>query len=146
MSLSKVVMKPALLSREQKHDLQVTPNFNLSELEFRSVIPDEYLGNATNLLIELQKVRDALDKPIIITSGYRAAEYNLEIGGATKSQHITASAVDCYARDMDIKAFHKFVRDGIKAKKWNFGGLGFYDRGWIHADIRKSPHLVEWVG
>lgn len=139
-------MKPQLLKSEQKHDLQVTPNFNLSELEFRSVIPDEYLGNAKNLLIELQKVRDALGKPIIITSGYRAAEYNQEIGGATKSQHITASAVDCYARDMDIKTFHKFVRDGIKAKKWNFKGLGFYDRGWIHVDIRNSPHLVEWVG
>lgn len=139
-------MKPQLLKSDQKHDIQVTTNFNIAELEFRSVIPDEYLDNAKKLLIELQKVRDALGSPIIITSGYRAAEYNQEIGGATKSQHITACAVDCYAKNLTVQAFHKFVREGIKAKKWNFKGLGFYDRGWIHVDIRNSPHLVEWVG
>lgn len=139
-------MKSALLSREQKHDLQVTKNFNLSELEFRSIIPDQYLDNAKTLLVELQKVRDALGQPIIITSGYRESAYNEAIGGATHSQHILACAVDCYVKDMPIKDFHKFVREGIKAQRWNFKGLGFYDRGWIHVDIRKSPHLVEWVG
>lgn len=136
----------SFLSKDQKHDIQVTKNFNISELEFRAVIPDQYLENAKNLLIEMQKVRDAIQKPIIITSGYRDSAYNESIGGATQSQHILACAADCYIKDMPIKEFHKIVRDGIKAQRWNFKGLGFYDRGWIHVDIRKSPHLVEWVG
>ena len=48
-------MKPQLLKSEEKHDLQVTTNFNLSELEFRSVIPDEYLGNAKKATYRIAK-------------------------------------------------------------------------------------------
>jgi hypothetical protein len=42
----------------------------------------------------LQPLRDELDSPVIITSGYRPKALNTLIGGSEKSQHITGEAAD----------------------------------------------------
>ena len=60
-------------------------NFSQTELEYstkaskkgiNNQIPVEYLDNAKELINALQKIRDALGKPIQITSGYRCPELN----------------------------------------------------------------------
>lgn len=73
-----------------------TVNFSQYELE-RSVkaskngidnsIPQQYLQNAQDLLNALQTFRDALGKPIKITSGYRCEKLNKLVGGVPNSSH-----------------------------------------------------------
>lgn len=74
-----------------------TKNFSQSELEKSSKaeknkidnrIPSEYLNNAQELLNGLQSIRDALGKPIKITSGYRCEKLNRLVGGVHNSSHL----------------------------------------------------------
>ena len=62
--------------------MQVTKNFKLSELEFSDPIPAEKIASATELLQNLQIIRDHFQRPIVIISGYRSPERNAAVGGA----------------------------------------------------------------
>ncbi len=77
-------------------------------------------------------------KPIIINSAYRTTDYNKKIGGATQSQHLTASAADIRVEGMTSVALHKVILELIKEGKIHNGGLGLYNT-FVHYDIRKTP-------
>lgn len=51
-----------------------------------------------NLLVDnvLDPVRDMVDTPIIITSGYRCPKVNRLVGGVDNSQHMSGCAADFY--------------------------------------------------
>ena len=74
-----------------------TKNFSQYELErsakatkngINNSIPQQYLQNAQDLLNTLQVFRDALGKPIKITSGYRCEKLNKLVGGVHNSSHL----------------------------------------------------------
>lgn len=46
------------------------------------------------LAFTVQKIRDALDRPIIINSACRCEEHNREVGGVNGSQHVKGYAAD----------------------------------------------------
>ncbi len=53
------------------------------------------LANIRNVLAPgMQRVRDSLGLPVLITSGYRSAEVNAAIGGSKSSQHSQGLAAD----------------------------------------------------
>ena len=83
-----------LLTKEEKTNLQVTKNFNMSEMEYYDKVPANLLDEAKEVLTNLQVLRDALGVPLSIMSGYRSPERNASVGGATKSQHMQGNAVD----------------------------------------------------
>lgn len=73
-----------------------TKNFSQSELEkstkaskngINNTIPQHLIQNAKDLLSTLQVIRDALGKPIKITSGYRCEKLNKLVGGVPNSSH-----------------------------------------------------------
>lgn len=73
-----------------------TKNFSQSELEkstkaskngINNAIPQHLIQNAKDLLSTLQVIRDALGKPIKITSGYRCEKLNKLVGGVPNSSH-----------------------------------------------------------
>lgn len=73
-----------------------TKNFSQSELErstkaskngINNAIPQHLLQNAQDLLNTLQVFRDALGKPIKITSGFRCEMLNKLVGGVPNSSH-----------------------------------------------------------
>lgn len=127
-----------MLKKEQKTNLQVTKNFNISEMEYYDVVPPELVANATELLQNLQVLRDACGKSITIISGYRSPERNKAVGGATMSQHMFANAADIQIKDMKPQQMYDLVEKLIKEGKMKQGGLGLYPRegGWIHYDTR----------
>ena len=52
------------------------------------------------LVWALEKVRYAIGKPIIITSGIRCPAHNAAVGGATASKHMLGMAADIMVRGM----------------------------------------------
>lgn len=119
--------------------MELTKNFSLSEFNCRDgrVIPDEYMDNVKELATNLQVLRDYIEEPIHINSCYRPPDYNVKIGGAKNSQHLTASAADITCKSKSPKQLATIVEKLIKEKKLKFGGLGIYP-GFIHVDIRKN--------
>ena len=124
------------ITSEQTMDKQLTKNFKYSEFFCKGIEPPaEYFNNVMQCALQLQKVRDIIKKPIIITSAYRTKEYNASIGGKKASQHLTANAVDSNAVGMDIRVYLTFL-----VRYTNFQGFcigtGRSPYNLIHADLR----------
>lgn len=87
-------------------------HFNLSEFFRSSTAAENGIKNepsiderATivrniNLLVDnvLDPVRDMVDAPIIITSGYRCPQVNRLVGGVDNSQHMSGCAADFHVK------------------------------------------------
>ena len=67
-----------------------TRNFTLAEAihSDRDSFPEELLPIAYCAMGTIQSLRDVLQIPITITSGYRSSGHNQAIGGAKNSRHI----------------------------------------------------------
>ena len=123
----------------------LTRNFSLSEFKCTdgSPVPSRFLGNVKELAKNLQKLRDALGRPIHITSGYRTKSYNSKIGGAPSSKHMLAQAADIQIPGLTPRvvgdAIEALIHDGVMVQ----GGLGRYS-GWIHYDVRGDR--ARWRG
>lgn len=90
----------------------------------------------SDLVIKLQALRDIIEKPIVINSGYRTPEYNKKIGGASRSQHIYGKAADIAISGINPKEIAK------QAETLGFMGIGLYDWG-CHVDTRKTKSFWE---
>ena len=81
-------------------------------------------------LDKLQALRDALGKPLVLTSAYRSPEHNKRVGGAKNSQHMRGIAFDVRMENHDPQAFE------AAARAVGFTGFGYYPRsGFMHIDL-----------
>lgn len=83
-------MKNLILSKNFQLREFIRSRYSYDNTPVDGVIYRLYFG-VTNIL---QPLRDYLNKPIKITSGYRCPEINRAVGGANNSQHMTGNAVD----------------------------------------------------
>ena len=116
---------------------QLSKNFKKSEFKCKdgSEVPDELMDNLKDLVENLQIIRDTIDKPIRIISGYRSPKYNRRIDGARRSQHMKAKAADIVVRGMSPVEVHREVLKLIKEGKIKKGGVGLY-KHFVHYDVR----------
>lgn len=116
---------------------QLTTNFNISEFACKdgTAVPASLRANAKELAQNLQKLRDAVGKPININSAYRTPKHNKSIGGKSNSQHLYAKAADIRIRGMTPAEVKKRILELIKKKKMKQGGIGLYNT-FVHYDIR----------
>lgn len=98
-----------------------------------SKVPAEYEANAYEVLRRLQVVRDFYGKPVRIKSGYRTAEHNKAVGGATNSQHLTASAADFVVEGVSPAQVRETLEGLIRIGAIPDGGIGSY-LTWTHLD------------
>lgn len=121
-------------------------NFTLSELIKSDTaiknninnLPDlKSLDNLLNLIVFcLQPLRDKIQRPIIISSGYRCNKLNLLIGGANNSQHLLGCAADFKIQGMTIPAAIDFIKNsGIEFDQL----INEYDK-WIHISYSKGKN------
>ena len=117
-------------------NMQLTKNFNLSEFTKNgNDLPIELLGNMKEVAKNLQVLRDVLEKPISINSGYRRPEYNAKIGGAKNSFHMKGMAADIHVSGMTPLQVHTIIDILINDGKMKQGGLGLYGT-FVHYDIQ----------
>jgi len=126
-------------SKPKKVKKPSSKHFKLEEFHCKdgTPVPEEYYDNVQELMDNLEVIREHFEGiyPIRINSGYRTPEYNKSVGGAGKSQHLTASAAD-----IRISITPSIVQDAIeqlqKDEKIKKGGLGRYPT-FTHYDIGK---------
>jgi len=117
--------------------MKLTENFSRSEFDSKdgALMPSKVLHNIKILAEQLQELRDYLNKPITINSGYRSPKHNRSIGGVKNSQHVLGMAADISVLGMSTKKVHEAIEALIKDKAMLQGGLGLYAK-FVHYDIR----------
>jgi uncharacterized protein YcbK (DUF882 family) len=126
--------------------MKLTNNFNLNEFNKHNFpLTETILRNIQELAKNLQVLRDEVKKPIKITSGYRNAEFNKKIGGASQSRHITGQAADLKIEGYTPKQVAAIIEKLIASGKMKQGGLGIYST-WIHYDtFFNGKHPRRWT-
>lgn len=119
---------------------QLTKNFHRKEFDCKdgTKVPLQFKNNLIKLATNLQVLRDDLNAPMVINSGYRSVSHNTKVGGAKSSQHLTASASDITQSKETTLQLYKRIERLIKEGKMHNGGLGLYDN-FVHYDIRQVP-------
>ncbi|MGL4210337.1 MAG: D-Ala-D-Ala carboxypeptidase family metallohydrolase [Cetobacterium somerae] len=96
------------------------------------------MDNMLLTIVMLQKVRELLGVPMVISSGYRCSELNKLVGGSNVSKHMEFLAID-FIPKMDINtAYRKIINSDIKYDKVI---LEKNSKGsvWIHIQFSKTP-------
>ncbi len=109
----------------------ISPNFSRWELADRRT--GELAGDFLHLVDHLEQLRrDAGGRPLNILSGYRSAETNRRVGGATNSQHL-------HGRAADIPAGYATQAQAVAA---GFTGIGMSGKWATHVDVRPGGVTV----
>lgn len=132
--------------------MRAAPDFTFDEL-IRSATaeklgidnlpPPEEMDNLRHLAVKiLQPLRNAWQRPIIVTSGYRSPALNKALGGARNSQHLMGQAADICATDpADNKALFLTAVRLIQEGTLQVGQLiDEYAYQWIHISL-PTPRL-----
>jgi len=86
--------------------MNLSPHFTLEEMTQSEYAarrgwpndPEEKeIANLKRLAMLLEQVRSEVNKPIVVTSGYRSPNVNSAIGGSKNSQHMLGCAADIRA-------------------------------------------------
>lgn len=99
--------------------MQLSEHFHLSEfvrsdtaraMGWDNVPPPEAVRRLHMLCLRvLEPVRQRIDAPLVVSSGYRSTKLNLAIGGSPTSQHIKGEAADIYTGAMDAADLHSLI-------------------------------------
>lgn len=119
--------------------MELTKNFSKKEFDSKdgAKMPDNILVNVAKLACNLQRLRDKLEKPILINSGYRSKSHNINVGGSPNSQHLLGKAADIRVNGMTSGQIANEIEKLILKGEMLQGGLGIYDT-FVHYDIRKK--------
>lgn len=123
----------------------MTKNFKISEFDCKDGIkvPIELMHNLHKLATNIQIIRDNLDAPITINSGYRTKSHNKKVGGASKSYHLTADAGDLKQNKETPLQLYKRIERLINDGLIHDGGLILYNT-FVHYDTRKVPYRANY--
>lgn len=123
--------------------MSLSKNFNKTEFDCKCgcLMPYQVYLNVQLLASNLQVVRDLVDKPILITSGFRCITHNSNVGGVRDSFHTQGLAADFFVRDMSVVNVFRLMKLCIKENTIAPGGLGLYPT-FVHYDLRNS--FVSW--
>jgi GH24 family phage-related lysozyme (muramidase) len=138
----------ALFTPESPFTFKITPHITYGEFalgqEARRFHHQHQCDTAVKLAQFLEKVRTQFGgKPITITSGYRPAAINRQVGGASQSEHlynaIGIGAVDFNIIGADINAVQAWCD-----KTWPHS-LGYgAPKGFCHLGIRQGGPRLRW--
>ena len=91
----------------------------------------------------LQKLRDQIGKPLIITSGYRCRFHPAEAvkKKTTPARHQQGIAADLYCPEMDLRDLYEAA---VRCQL--FTGIGVNPHaGFLHLDCRPASEAADWA-
>jgi len=112
------------------NNIIIAPHFKLSEFACPCC---NLVMLHPKLLAKLVELRDVLERPVSITSGYRCFEYNQKVGGVANSYHCIGLAADIKVKDINLIELLGY------AEEIDFAGIGFYEKkNFLHLDVRPT--------
>lgn len=119
-------------------NVQLTKHFKVKEFACKDGSPvvfiDDYLYNILEIL------RNKLEKPVIINSGYRTPEWNKKCGGAKYSYHMRGMAADIRVNGISPKELANKLNEIIPDEC----GIIVYEN-WVHFDVRTDKKYRKGV-
>lgn len=132
----------AVKTYKKKAISKLSTNFKSTEFDCHGS------GCCTETLIDeqlveyLQDIRDHFGKPVTVSSAYRCATHNKNVGGATGSRHMKGQAADIYINGVKPAEIAKY------AESIGILGIGLYetdkDGHFVHIDTRTTKSF--WYG
>lgn len=126
--------------------MNLSPNFTLDEMTFsqtaerkgiKNIPPPNVVKSLINTCNQLEKVRELLRAPIIISSGYRSPLLNKEVGGSATSQHVLGEAVDFVAPKAGTP---REIVDMIRKSNIVFDQLILEFDRWVHISFKETKN------
>ena len=85
---------------------------------------------------KLQDVRDQLEIPMIVNSGYRCEQHNLDVGGVPGSYHLKGTAADFHFPNSHFRAL-------AAMHCLNMGlSIGINSGSMLHVDNRAGNNII----
>lgn len=109
------------------NEFQITENFSLREFQCPCC---HTVMLHPKLAASLQKLREAWGKPLTVTSGYRCARHNAEVGGVPNSRHMRGLAADVAVPRAEQGKFRELARAAGFSKI-----LTYPARNFVHLEI-----------
>lgn len=126
----------SIITFERGNNSNLTPNFKYREFDCKCGC--SITKHNTELSDKLQILRDYVGKPVIITSPYRCPTHNAKVGGARKSFHMEGCAADLIIDNVNVLEIGKIC------ESIGFNGIGVYDDGYVHVDVRPVSEKYFW--
>jgi len=126
--------------------VQITKHFTLDELCASATAKARGIQNKPNAqqiialvyltCYVLEPLRDAMNEPIPISSGFRCEQLNRAVGGVSNSQHMRGQAADlCIGGDLEKgKRWFNWIKNNLKFDQliWEHSRSGTY---WVHVSF-----------
>ena len=135
--------------------MQLTDNFSLKEftksqtaerMGLDNTPPEEIIPKLTFLCTQvLEPLRKRIEKPIIITSGYRCAELCEAIGSKPTSQHCRGEAADIEALGMSTLSLAEMIINHFDFDQCILECFqkGDINSGWVHFSLTSGTNRKE---
>ena len=112
------------------NNIKIAKYFNLSEFACPCC---NLIMLHPNLFAKLVELRNNLEIPVYVTSGYRCFEHNQKVGGVVNSYHCIGLAADIKVKDINLIELLGY------AEEIDFNGIGFYEKkNFLHLDVRPT--------
>ncbi len=85
------------------------------------------------LLAKLVELRNTLERPMYVTSGYRCFEHNQKVGRIVNSYHCIGLAAEIKVKDINLIELLEICEN------IDFARIGFYEKkDFLHLDVRPA--------
>lgn len=124
--------------------MNLSKNFTLDEMTLsqtaerkgiKNIPPPNVVKALIHTCNQLEKVRDLLKAPILVSSGYRSPLLNKDVGGSSTSQHVLGQAVDFVAPKFGTP---REIVEAIKNSNIVFDQLILEFDRWVHISFKET--------
>lgn len=115
-------------------NVNVATNFKVKEFKSKDT---NFVCIHADLPLALQKIRDKVKKPVIMTNSYRTEAHNSRVGGAPQSKHLYGMAADIYVNGMSALQLAKEIESVFPG---SYGIIAYTKKNFVHFDVRAKAY------
>lgn len=135
-----MIMQDIKLLHEIPEEFMLSKNLTLEEFKCRCTNEDcNYTLVSSRVISNFQTLRDLLDRPLTINSGFRCKKHNEAVGGAKKSKHTMGLAIDISTKGMSETVKFRLIENARLLFDYTqvYIGLDF-----IHCHVEKNRNYI----